>query len=132
MATKFYKCPHCGNIIVKLVDSGVEPECCGEPMTVLEPQTVDGKEKHHVPVLSCSEGGGIKVVVGEEPHPMTPEHHVCFIAVESAKGIDVHCVESEKVAETTFCCCCDDIQAVYEYCNLHGLWQTTDIPKKQK
>ena len=35
MATKFYKCNHCGNVIVKVVDAGVPVVCCGEKMVEL-------------------------------------------------------------------------------------------------
>ena len=37
MATKFYKCAHCGNVIVKVVDSGVPVVCCGKKMEELVP-----------------------------------------------------------------------------------------------
>ena len=30
MATKFYKCRHCGNVVEKVVDSGIKVVCCGE------------------------------------------------------------------------------------------------------
>ena len=59
MATKFYKCPHCGNVIVKVVDSGVTPVCCGEPMKELNPKDADGAYEKHVPhvtkVDDCTE-----------------------------------------------------------------------------
>ena len=29
---KFYQCAHCGNLAVKLHDSGVSMVCCGHPM----------------------------------------------------------------------------------------------------
>ena len=35
MATKFYKCNHCGNVVVKVVDSKVPVVCCGEKMQEL-------------------------------------------------------------------------------------------------
>ena len=34
---KFYKCNTCGNVITKLVDSGVPVVCCGEKMQELVP-----------------------------------------------------------------------------------------------
>ena len=37
----FYQCAHCGNLILKLKDSGVPFVCCGQPMTLLEPGTTD-------------------------------------------------------------------------------------------
>ena len=51
MATKFYKCNHCGNVIVKLVDSKVPVVCCGEPMVELVPNTVDASGEKHLPVV---------------------------------------------------------------------------------
>ena len=42
MATKFYKCRHCGNVIVKLVNSGVPVVCCGEKMEELVAGVTDG------------------------------------------------------------------------------------------
>ena len=39
---KFYRCRHCGNVIVKVVDSGVPVVCCGEVMEELKPNTTDG------------------------------------------------------------------------------------------
>ena len=35
MATRFYKCNHCGNVIEKVVDSKVPVVCCGEKMQEL-------------------------------------------------------------------------------------------------
>lgn len=128
MTTKFYKCPHCGNVIVKFVDSGVVPVCCGETMKLLDPHVTDGAKEKHVPVVARTEKGNLCVKVGEVPHPMTPEHHICFVAVETADGVAVHHLDVEKPAETVFCECCHAVTAVYEYCNLHGLWATTDIP----
>ena len=32
MATRFYKCPHCGNVIQKVVDRRVPVVCCGQNM----------------------------------------------------------------------------------------------------
>ena len=40
MATRFYKCNHCGNVIEKVVDSKVPVVCCGEKMEELIPNTV--------------------------------------------------------------------------------------------
>ena len=32
---KFYRCNHCGNIVVVVKDAGVTPMCCGEKMELL-------------------------------------------------------------------------------------------------
>ena len=120
MATKFYRCRHCGNVIVKFVDSGVPVVCCGEQMEELSPNTVDASNEKHVPVVRQTEGGKLKVEVGSIPHPMTPEHHIVFIYVEMENGgirIDL-----KDKPEAEICACNGKVTAVYEYCNLHGLW----------
>ena len=43
MEIKFYKCEHCGNIAIKVVDSGVPMICCGEPMVELVAGATDGE-----------------------------------------------------------------------------------------
>lgn len=122
MATKFFKCKHCGNVIVKAVDSGVPVVCCGDKMEELIANTVDASQEKHVPVVTKVDDCHIKVEVGSVAHPMTPEHHIAFIYVETEKGgmrIDL----SDK-PEAVFCTCAGKPVAVYEYCNLHGLWKT--------
>ena len=57
---KFYRCEHCGNIIIKLHDSGVPVVCCGQPMTEMVPGTVDASLEKHVPVVEVN---GSKVTV---------------------------------------------------------------------
>ena len=86
MATKFYKCRHCGNVITKLVNSGVSVVCCGENMQELVPNTVDASNEKHVPVVTVLEEGKIKVEVGSVAHPMLPEHHIAFVYVELEDG----------------------------------------------
>ena len=83
MATKFYRCRHCGNVIQKVVDSKVPVVCCGEKMEELIPNTVDASNEKHVPVVTRLNDCRIKVEVGSTAHPMTPEHHICFIYVEN-------------------------------------------------
>ena len=121
MAVKFYVCPHCGNVIQKLVDSKVPVVCCGVPMKELVPNTVDASNEKHVPVVTRIDDGHIKVEVGSVAHPMLPEHHISFIYVETAVGGIRADLKDTPVAE--FCCCNVAPVAVYEYCNLHGLWK---------
>ena len=122
MATKFYKCNHCGNVIEKVVDSKVPVVCCGEKMQELIPNTVDASGEKHVPVVTCLDDCRIKVEVGSVAHPMTPEHHISFIYVETENGgIRVNLKDKP---EAVVCVCHDKPVAVYEYCNLHGLWKT--------
>ena len=123
MVTKFFKCRHCGNVVTKVVDSGVPVVCCGEKMEELIPNTVDASGEKHIPVVTRIDDCSIKVEVGSVAHPMLPEHHIVFIYVETENGgirIDL----TDK-PEAVICTCTSKPIAVYEYCNLHGLWKTT-------
>ena len=122
MATKFYKCNHCGNVIEKVVDSKVPVVCCGEMMEELIPNTVDASNEKHVPVVTRLDDCRIKVEVGSVPHPMTPEHHIAFVYVETENG-GIRINLKDKPAAVV-CVCTEKPIAVYEYCNLHGLWKT--------
>ena len=64
MATKFYRCRHCGNVIQKVVDRRVPVVCCGEKMEELVPGTVDASVEKHLPVVTWIDGNTIKVEVG--------------------------------------------------------------------
>ena len=122
MTVKFYRCRHCGNVIMKVVDSRVPVVCCGEQMQELVPNTVDASNEKHVPFVTRINDCKIKVEVGSVAHPMTSEHHICFIYVETENGgirIDL-----KDKPEAEICTCNGKPVAVYEYCNLHGLWKT--------
>ncbi len=83
---KLYKCAHCGNIVEMVEDKGVTPVCCGEAMTLLDPNTTDAATEKHVPVVE-KDGSKITVKVGGVEHPMTDEHHISFIILETDKGV---------------------------------------------
>lgn len=120
MKAKFYKCRHCGNVIVKMVDSGVPVMCCGEQMQELKPNTTDAAGEKHVPVVTDLGNGRIRVDVGSVAHPMLPEHHISFIYVETENG-GLHKSLADKPS-AEFYVGDEKVVAVYEYCNLHGLW----------
>ena len=119
---KFYRCEHCGNIVIKLHDSSVPVVCCGQPMTELVPGATDGAYEKHVPAVTV-DGSVIKVQVGEVEHPMMEEHYIQFIVLETSTGYQIKNLKAgdKPVAEFTLAAG-DKAIAVYEYCNLHGLW----------
>ena len=122
MATKFYKCETCGNVIVKLVDSKVPVMCCGKKMEELVPNTVDASGEKHLPVVTMLDDKRMKVEVGSVAHPMETEHHIAFIYVELENGGIK--VDLKDKPETIVYLGDEKPLAVYEYCNLHGLWKT--------
>lgn len=119
---KFFKCEHCGNIITKVVDKGVPVLCCGEPMVELKANTTDAATEKHVPVVK-SEGSKIFVEVGSVAHPMTEEHLIQFIYVETEHGGQLRTLTAADEPKAVFCLGEEKAVAVYEYCNLHGLWK---------
>ena len=120
---KIYKCNTCGNIVMSVKDSGVNVVCCGQNMTELIPGTSDGAGEKHVPVYEVA-GGKVKVNVGSVAHPMTPEHFIEWIALETNKGSRITKLTPDAAPECTFTL--EDGEVVKEvlaYCNLHGLWK---------
>ena len=91
-------------------------------MQELIPNTVDASNEKHVPVVTRLDSCKIRIEVGSAPHPMTQEHHICFIYLETKRGgIRVDLTDKP---EAIICTCGEEPVAVYEYCNLHGLWKT--------
>ncbi len=119
---KFYICKHCGNVVTKLEDSGVPVVCCGEKMTELLPNSTDAAGEKHVPVVT-QEGAVVTVSVGSVLHPMTEEHSIRFIALETENGLSLKQLSSEGTPEAQFVLGeGESVLRVLEYCNLHGLW----------
>ena len=118
----FYKCNHCGNIAIKLIDKRVPMMCCGEIMQELIPNTTDAAVEKHVPVVSI-DGGVVSVTVGGVVHPMAEEHLIERIVVETTSGYYVRNLEHTDTPTATYTLNeNEELLAVYEYCNLHGLW----------
>lgn len=121
MRNKFYLCKHCGNLVGVIEFSGVTPVCCGDKMTLLEPNTVDASKEKHVPYVEI-EGDTVKVKVGEIPHPMAEEHYIQLIYLQTEKGGQRKSLKPGEAPEAVFKVVDDKPVAVFEYCNLHGLW----------
>lgn len=119
---KFLRCKHCGNIVTFLNSSGVTPVCCGEEMEVLTVNTEDASVEKHVPDVTV-DGNKVTAVVGSDVHPMVEEHYIEFIALETEKGLDIRFLKPGEEPKAVFEVSDQELVAVYEYCNLHGLWK---------
>ena len=123
MKQKFYVCEHCGNIITKVQDSKVPVVCCGQPMKEMIPGTTDAAVEKHVPVYEV-EGNIVNVKVGSIEHPMVAEHYIQWIVLQTNQGVQIKYLESETPPAASFALAeGEEVIAVLEYCNLHGLWQ---------
>ena len=119
----FYRCKHCGNIVQMVYASGVPVVCCGEPMEELVPNTVDAAREKHLPVASV-DGDLVRVQVGSAAHPMTEEHSIQWIYLETDKGVYRKPLHPGEAPAASFSVPGERALAVYAYCNLHGLWKT--------
>lgn len=123
---RFYRCQHCGNIVIKVVDSRVPVMCCGEIMKELVANTTDAAQEKHVPVIDIK-NGVVDVKIGSIPHPMIAEHYINFIALETETGHQIKMLQPNESPEAKFYVGDERVVAVYEYCNLHGLWAVENI-----
>lgn len=120
---KFYVCEHCGNIITMVKNTGVPVMCCGQKMTELVPGTVDAALEKHVPVVETA-GNVVNVKVGSVEHPMLEEHFIQWIALETNQGSQIKYLQPGQAPQASFALAeGEEVKAVYEYCNLHGLWK---------
>ena len=123
MKARFYICRHCGNIIGMINDAGVPVMCCGQKMEALVPNTTEAAGEKHLPVVTV-DGATVTVKVGEVAHPMTDEHYIQWVYIETENGGQRRALKPGDKPEVTFCVGEDKPIAVYAYCNLHGLWKT--------
>ena len=121
--TKFYICEHCGNIIGVIHDAGVPMMCCGQKMKELVPGVVEASHEKHIPVVKM-EGNIVNVAVGSVEHPMSAEHSILWISLQSDKGVQRKYLEVGKAPVAQFSLVDEKPIAVYAYCNLHGLWKS--------
>lgn len=119
---KLYKCNRCGSIVGKLYDGGGTLVCCREDMEELVPKTADSATEKHVPVVKCN-GNLVMVTVGSTLHPMTEEHHIQFIILETNLGYQRKPLKADGEPVATFAIQDGEkVLAAYEYCNIHGFW----------
>ena len=123
MEQKYYLCSHCGNVVSFVKNSGVPVMCCGEKMKEILPGTVDASVEKHLPVFMV-ENNKVYVMIGEVEHPMTEPHYIEWISIQTKKGSQIKYLNpGEKPVACFTLCDNDEFEAVYAYCNLHGLWK---------
>ena len=109
-----------GEIVVKAVSSGLKNPAL-EPLVA---NTVEASREKHLPEITV-DGNKISVRVGSVEHPMTDAHYIQLIALDTKKGFLIRRLDPTDKPEAFFCIDHDDVaEAVFAYCNLHGLWKT--------
>lgn len=123
MKQAYYVCKHCGNIIAFAKNTGVPVMCCGEQMTEIIPGTTDAAVEKHVPTFEVKDGK-VVVKIGAVEHPMVEEHFIEWVSLQTDKGNQRKVLAAGQKPEVTFAICEDEtVEAVFAYCNLHGLWK---------
>ena len=120
---KFYKCANCGNIITYLENSKVPVMCCNAKMQEVIPNTTDAAIEKHVPVIEINNLLAT-VLVGSTTHPMQEDHYIKWIILETTEGIKIKNLTPEDKPIAIFSLLDgEEVIAVYEYCNKHGIWK---------
>ena len=114
---KIYQCKNCKKTVIS------KDELLLEGWKELKGGEIDAAQEKHVPVVTkkCKQ---VKVDVGSVAHPMTSEHLIEWVAIETAQGYQVKYLTPDSAPVCTFSLADgDSLVAVYAYCNLHGLWK---------
>ncbi len=103
-----------------LVLAGETCDTCKD--RALKANTTDGATEKHIPECTFNDGV-LSVCVGSVEHPMSNEHNISWILVETKDGHMFKNLNPVERPIATFNIKKEDVIAVYEYCNLHGLWK---------
>lgn len=110
------------SIVMLISGGGQELSCGGKPMNFLTANTTDAAQEKHVPQVTV-DGKKVSVKVGSVAHPMTEAHLIQWIYLQTKKGGQyVHLSATDKPEAEFIVADGDEPLAVYEFCNLHGLW----------
>lgn len=117
----FYVCKDC-DFEVQVIRSGAcEPNCFTDSLTYLEPNTKEAATEKHIPEVTV-DGNTLTVQIGSVIHPMSEEHNIEWIYVETEKGGQMKHLKTTEEPKAVFSIVDDKALKVYAYCNLHGLW----------
>ena len=105
-------------------NTGVPIKCCGEKMQEITAGATEGATEKHIPVYHVS-GETVTVCVGEKEHPMTDEHYIEWVCIETEDGFQLKNLTPDMSPKVSFSLTKDDkVKSVYAFCNLHSLWKS--------
>ena len=84
---------------------------------------VEASLEKHIPEYKI-ENNKVIVNVGSIEHPMTEEHFIEWVCVQTKFGSQMAYLKPNTAPVVSFAILeNDEVEAVYAYCNLHGLWK---------
>ena len=120
----FYVCEKDGAVASVFGGSVSDLFCGGEPMIRLIPNTSEGAQEKHLPVVE-QQGSELTVKVGSVFHPMSQEHSIQWVCLETVQGMQIVSLPHDGEPVARFALAQGDrAVAAYAYCNLHGFWKT--------
>ena len=114
---KIYQCEKCKKVIASKEEQHLDG------WVELTAGSVDASKEKHVPMVTkkCKQ---VKVDIGSVAHPMTEEHLIEWVLLETEQGYQVKYLKASDAPICEFSLAGGDkAVAVYAYCNLHGLWK---------
>ncbi len=122
MKEKFYFCKGCNAVLMSMDEN--PGECCANELQELIPGTVDASREKHVPQYEVRDSK-VFVNVGSVSHPMTQEHYIPWVCLYTNQGCQMKRLSCTDKPELCFALSeGEKVEAVYAYCNLHGLWKS--------
>jgi superoxide reductase len=115
-----YKCMVCG-IVAEVLDGGAgEPVCCGQKMTLCEPNAIEAQAQQHE-LLCRRDGQTVEVRVGGGDHPSDRQHHIQWIECFSDDRSRRVFLGPDRRPVATFGA--GPEATVRAFCTQHGLWE---------
>ena len=112
------------DIIEVLASNVCEISCNDKPMKELVANSTDAAQEKHVPQVSVN-GNIVNVNVGSVKHPMEDVHSITWVYIVTNQGTQRKYLKTNSDPEVEFALCPnEELQEVYAYCNLHGLWMS--------
>lgn len=118
---KFFKCNNEG-IVIPITRVFTSEDSLKDAQEIT-PNSVDAAKEKHMPVVTIS-GNTVSVNIGSVTHPMTEEHLITTVVLETQNGGQYKFLSHDNDPIVHFTLHSGDkAVAAYAYCNLHGLWK---------
>lgn len=121
----FFECKEKRGILGLITGSKEEMlKCIGSNFEELDATKSEGAGEKHLPDVTV-DGDMVTVRIGSVAHPMSEEHSIGWIYLETEKGSQLKKLTPDMEPMAQFALSPDDrAVAAFAYCNLHGFWET--------
>lgn len=122
---RFFYCPECNQVHIRLIDSDKPIVCCENPVEELVNNPISDELDEHKPTIRKI---GNFVTITVDHHPMLDIHHLLFIFLETNQGFQYKYLKQDSLPKVEFILAQnEEIVNVFVYCNVHLLWTMNQI-----